>query len=373
MLGSRVVLNIDDMRHVTRGTELADQTRYVPRKLSRLMRATRLLGNSDEKLRSDWMLQALTQSKASIVFVHFLDYATQFDQVWRRIDVPVVVHCHGYDVHWDVRDVTRGGPVHPPGYTDRVRGLADNVWFIANSTFTKRQLERLGMNPRKIFLKRFGVPVSARPRSHSDAEPARVLFLGRLVDFKGPVETAEAFGKVAIGDETAVLEIAGDGPLADPLDERIRELGMQARIKRLGSVRSDHGRELRERAAVFTAHNRKGVITGQEEAFGVSLLEAMGTGLPVLTGRSGGIPDFIQHQENGLLFEPGDVDSHAEMLRELLSSPQLRESLGTAAWDTVRDRYQVEHELADMNRIFTEVMRLRSLPTVTASDSRQAA
>ncbi len=170
MLGERIVVNIDDLRNTPRDAILPHDTQYVPRKMSRVMRAmraARLTGKTSEKLRSDWMLQTISQSNASLVFVHFLDYATQFNDVWRRLGIPVVVHCHGYDVHWDVRHMIKKNVVHSECYTDRVRSLAENVWFIANSTFTKRQLQKLDINPSKIFLKRFGVPLSARPQSLS--------------------------------------------------------------------------------------------------------------------------------------------------------------------------------------------------------------
>jgi hypothetical protein len=97
MLGERIVVNIDDLRNTPRGAILPADTQYVPRKMSRMMRAmraARLSGKTSEQLRSDWMLQTISQSNASLVFVHFLDYATQFNDVWRRLDIPVVVHCH---------------------------------------------------------------------------------------------------------------------------------------------------------------------------------------------------------------------------------------------------------------------------------------
>lgn len=374
MLDGQIVVNIDDLRNTPRGAILSNDTQYVPRKMSRMMRAiraARLTGKTSEKLRSDWMFQTISQSNASLVFVHFLDYATQFNDVWRRLGIPVVVHCHGGDVHWDVRHMVKKKFVHSACYTDRVRSLAENVWFIVNSTFTKRQLQKLDINPSKIFLKKFGVPISEKPRSLSGKERPQVLFLGRLVDFKGPIETARAFSQIA--HPGASLDIAGDGELASELDDLIRELKLESRINRHGAVSPDRGAELRRRAAIFTAHNQSGAITGQVEAFGVSLLEAMGEGLPVVTGRSGGIPDFIRHQENGLLFEPGDIDAHAGMLDDLLSSKHRRESLGLAAWETVRDNYQSHHELADMNSIFQQVSRLGSCPTLSQPVLRQVA
>jgi glycosyltransferase involved in cell wall biosynthesis len=376
MLKDRIVVNVDDLRNTDRDAVLAEDTHYIPSKMSRLgrfMRTMRLTTQSDSKLRSEWMLQTIRESGASLVFVHFLDFAVRFRDVWDRLDVPVVVHCHGYDIMWDVRDQQKKTPLHPPNYQANVRSLPENVWFIANSNHTKRQLLKLDLNPEKIFLKRFGVPLAKQPRSMMHDASAQVLFLGRLVDFKGPVETARAFGKVVADHSDSMLHFAGSGNLAQSLAQTIAELGLQSNTVCHGVVSQDQGRKLRRQSCIFTAHNQTGVTTRQVEAFGVSMLEAMGEGIPVVTGRSGGISDFIEHGTNGLLFEPGDVQAHAEMLDELLSSKQRRQMLGTAAWETVRDRYQPEHESEDLDRIFSTISDQKERPTLTAlQDSRLA-
>ncbi len=307
MLGDRVVVNIDDLRNTRRNDVLPVDTLYLPRKVSRLGRLTRslgLTGLTDQKLRSEWLLRELRKSNASSVFVHFLDFAVQFQDVWQRLDVPVVVHCHGYDITWDVRDSVKGTPLHPAGYRNHVRSLPDNVWFIANSTYTGDQLRSLDINPSKIFLKRFGVPLSNRPVTLS-GKPKDILFLGRLVDFKGPVETVDAFSRIAGKHSGTTLHIAGGGLLANDVDRKIAERNVGSRVRCYGSVDQLEGDRLRSVASVFTAHNQTGSITGQQEAFGVSLIEAMGQGIPVVTGRSGGITDFVHHDQNGLLFMPG--------------------------------------------------------------------
>ena len=375
MLGEKVVVNVDDLRNTDRAAARETDTRYLPRKLSRFKRAMKVAGltrETDAIRRSEWMLQTISQSNASLVFVHFLDFATQFLDVWERLDIPVVIHCHGYDITWDVRHHVTGVPIHPDGYQDRVRSLPENVWFIANSTHTQRQLHKRNIHPDKIFLKRFGVPLASNPRRIAANESPQILFLGRLVDFKGPLETIRAFAPVSKLHPASKLNMAGGGGLSPDMDRLVRDLGIQNSTICHGVVTQDRGKELREQSAIFTAHNQTGAMTRQVEAFGVSMLEAMGEGIPVVTGRSGGIPDFIKHGENGLLFEPGEIDSHSEMLDRLLSSTNLRNSLGRAAWETVRDHYQPHHEQADLHRIFDHVCLAGTHPTLDESSVRAA-
>lgn len=368
MLGPQIVINIDDLRHTARGADLAADTRYVPRKLSRLTRLAktmRLTRATDQRLRSEWLLSEISRSGATSAFVHFLDFATQFHDVWNRLDIPVVVHCHGYDITWDVRHHLKGTPLHPAGYRDDVRSLPENVWFIANSNYTADQLRQLQINPDKIFLKRFGVPLADRPKEHHPNDSPNLLFLGRLVDFKGPIETVEAFHRIAAKHLDATFHIAGDGNLSSLVGGTIDRLGLRDRIQCHGSVDQTQGTQLRAGASIFTAHNKVGEVTEQQEAFGVAMLEAMAVGVPVVTGRSGGVTDFIDHQNNGLLFTPGDIESHASMLDQLLSSAPRRRELGSAAWETVRQNYQIEHERDDLIRIFTQVMDVRGRPTLS--------
>ncbi|MCH8923254.1 MAG: glycosyltransferase, partial [Planctomycetes bacterium] len=70
------------------------------------------------------------------------------------------------------------------------------------------------------------------------------------------------------------------------------------------------GERLRAEADIFTAHNCTGPITRQEEAFGVSIVEAMAAGLPVVSGRSGSLPEIVEDRVDGILVEPGDREAH---------------------------------------------------------------
>ncbi|MEL6106999.1 MAG: glycosyltransferase [Planctomycetota bacterium] len=375
-LKDRIVVNVDDLRNVARGTTPRQDTLYLPRKLprpQRLLRAIGLSSRSNRSMRSQWMLATLSEHRPTLVFTHFLDFAVQFSDVWRTLGVPVVVHCHGYDITWNVRSDLTGQPLHPVGYTNAVRSMPDNVWFIANSTFTRDQLLSLGIRADKIAIKRFGVPLAERPKPVTDGSPKTMLYLGRLVDFKGPLETARAFAAVAKRHRDAKLEIAGDGCLVQPLDHLLQSLDVEGQTVRHGSVDPIRAAELRRRAAVFTAHNKVGHPSGQVEAFGVSLLEAMGEGVPVVTGRCGGLIDFVHHDTNGFLFEPGDVDAHAHWMAELIDNTKLRRRLGEAAWETVRDNYQEQHELDDMNQFFDHVSRTGTSPLLTGESIRRAA
>ncbi len=127
--------------------------------------------------------------------------------------------------------------------------------------------------------------------------------------------------------------------------EALRQASVYAeRITFLGAVDADKGSELRASADIFTAHNCLGPLSRQEEAFGVTVLEAMAEAIPVVSCRSGGLLETVVHEETGLLVTPGDVEAHAAALLRLANDPVLRWRMGEAAWQRVHNCFSIEKE-----------------------------
>jgi glycosyltransferase involved in cell wall biosynthesis len=293
------------------------------------------------------------QPEVAVVLCHYVDFALRCQTAWEKSAKPVFVHCHGMDVTWDFR----GGRLikrrlHPKDYIQRVCRLAERVTLIANSEFTRSRLVQAGIPGKRIVVKYFGVPVPDQPGDRArDSEEVNILYLGRLVDFKGPEQTIEAFELACRRGLRGTLTLAGGGPLARACAARRRRSPYGDRIKLVGAVNASQGDSLREEADVFTAHNRLGPASRQEEAFGVSIVEAMAASLPVVTGRSGGVRETVVDGQTGILFEPSDVEAHAEALLQLAGQPKFRKALGTAGWHRARKLFSPEQERARLCEI----------------------
>jgi glycosyltransferase involved in cell wall biosynthesis len=142
------------------------------------------------------------------------------------------------------------------------------------------------------------VPTTVR----AEAEPAEILFAGRLSPEKGIEDLVAATNGMN-------LVVAGDGPL--------RHLVPGA----LGFVPHEELERLYDRAAVV-------VLPSYREGLPLCVLEAMAHGRPVVATRVGGIPELVEDGVTGFLVEPGDVAGLRTALERLLADPMLRRRMG---------------------------------------------
>lgn len=118
------------------------------------------------------------------------------------------------------------------------------------------------------------------------------------------------------------LDIVGDGPARGAVDQMLAPLG--ARVRYRGAL---PGGEV----AAALAESDLFVWPAINEAFGMALLEAQASGLPVVAGASGGVAGIVAAEETGLLTPPGDAAAFAAAVRRLLCDDRMRARMGAAA------------------------------------------
>lgn len=290
------------------------------------------------------------------IFSHYLDFTLKCRRVWEPLGLPLFVHCHGYDVTWNYRKHTSPDlAFFQPSYIDAVKQLAQRAILVANSHATAQRLVTAGIPAERIVVKHIGVPVPPQPPRHSDrTSNVQILYLGRLVDFKGPDLMIRAFELACERGLDGSLTIAGDGELRAACELLRARSRFKDRMRFLGATDADTGSKLRREADIFTAHNCCGPLTMQEEALGVGFIEAMADGLPVVSGANGSLPEVVADGRTGILVAPGDVDSHAKAFVQLGHDPEMRRRMGAAGWQRAQELFPIEKEVAHLKRLFME-------------------
>lgn len=289
---------------------------------------------------------AIRDAKPDLVYCHFANLAVRLQKVWKKSDLPVAVHCHGFDVSFDLLD-EKGRPRHSKSYSKDVASLIPRCHLISNSEFSRQNLIENGVAASGISTWHFGVPSRYEDRPLITTR-LQLLFLGRFIGCKGPLETLRAFAMARSQGLTANLVMAGDGPLMNECRRLATSLGVHNDVTFPGVVDADQASRLFRESHIFTAHTQRDPVTRQCEAFGVAFAEALGAGLPVITGNHAGPATYLTHNHDSLLFEPGDIDAHAQSLLNVASDHDLRARLSRNTHSTARQKFDLERQHAEL-------------------------
>jgi glycosyltransferase involved in cell wall biosynthesis len=185
------------------------------------------------------------------------------------------------------------------------------------------------------------VKFTPAPPGNGDGSPlTRILAVAQLVHRKGLHHLADALGQFPDTRRRQVaLEIYGTGPEEHRLRRTFARTGVPVAFR--GMATGDELAQAFRKADVF-------VMPSLEEGLPLALLEAMGSGLPVVATAVGGIPEVVRHGVNGLLVEAASARLLGEALEQLVMNVDQRKALGAAArdtaeahgWDRVWQRYR---------------------------------
>ena len=175
-----------------------------------------------------------------------------------------------------------------------------------------------GADPDKITVIPEGVDLGLfKPKTNGLASENIVLFVGRIAPEKGLMHLIKAIPRVAkVFPSTSVLIVGEDQGIQKDLTKTAEKLKVEKIVHFLGPK---FGRELvgtYRKARLF-------VLPSLYETFGLAVLEAMATGLPIVATRVGGIPELVEEGRNGILVNPGEHEALAEAIIKFLSDFEL--------------------------------------------------
>jgi glycosyltransferase involved in cell wall biosynthesis len=205
----------------------------------------------------------------------------------------------------------------------------------------------------------------ARPAPEDPARQHVVLFLGRLEAENGVFDLVDAVAALRADVPDVRLVCAGEGR-ARALLKYARHLGVAEHLRLTGWVGPSGKRALFETAAVYAR-------PAYDDGLPVSLLEAMGAGVPVVASMVGGIPEAVVDGVNGYLTPAGDTASLTRRLRKVLKQPLAGARLGKAGRESVRLRFAPERMVARLEELYASIGLTARASEPQADDAHRAA
>lgn len=191
-----------------------------------------------------------------------------------------------------------------------------------------------------------GVPLDNCHRKHDYSSYKKILHVGRFSPAKNHESLVKAVTTIVKNGYDVELYLFGQGELEESIKELVKNLHMDKNIIFCGLT--DDVYSVMQKCDIF-------VLPSLYEGIPMTLIEAMGTGMPILTSNVGGIPDMIENEKSGLLCEP-TVESIVEGLVRLISSEEDRELYGNNAFIS-SEKFSADKMANDYYEIYLRACR----------------
>lgn len=206
---------------------------------------------------------------------------------------------------------------------------ANEVTVISNhlAQYVKSQNPKVPVSiiPNGVDLNKF------KPRDgHADSK--KIITVSRLVEKNGVGDLIEAMTDIRSKFPDYKLQIVGTGPLEKKLKLKVKNLNLENRVEFLGEISNELLPQYLSAADIF-------VRPSLSEGLGISFLEAMAAGLPIVATPVGGIPDFLKDGETGLFCKVEDSKDLAEKIARLIKDKPLRDKIIYNARSLVVKKY----------------------------------
>jgi glycosyltransferase involved in cell wall biosynthesis len=279
---------------------------------------------------------ALTVRKLGIehVHAHFASYPALAAWACGRLTgVPYSFTAHAYDIFVSQRMLQTK--------------IAEAAFVVTISRFNRRFLGAYGGNDESVSVVHCGIDPDLyrfRPRAVPDSGPIRMLCVASLQEKKGHRYLLEALASTPRLARVH-LDLVGGGELREQLEDIAASLGIDGRVTFLGPRTEEEVRRLLEDADVFVLPSIV-ASDGQMEGLPVALIEALASGVPTVATNLSGIPELIQHEQIGILAEPGDVGSMADAIERLIDDSHVDAAAGRALVESEFDIHESARALA---------------------------
>jgi glycosyltransferase involved in cell wall biosynthesis len=225
---------------------------------------------------------------------------------------PLVLHVHATDFD------RSGGSVNPTVYAIEKEGMNKADAIIAVSNLTRNTvITNYSISPKKVVtihnaVEPIGLPIQQANLNNGNDEKI-VTFLGRITLQKGPEYFIEAANKVLQKMENVRFVMAGSGDMMHKMIERAARLGITDKFHFTGFLKGADVLKMFSKSDLY-------IMPSVSEPFGISPLEAMQSGVPVIISKQSGVSEILKH---AIKIDFWDIDKMANAIYSILSYPAL--------------------------------------------------
>jgi len=277
--------------------------------------------------------QQMQAEKVSHIHAHFANHPAAAAYIVHRLtDIPYSFTAHGADLQTDQHMLAQK--------------VAEASFVITISDYNKEFiLEKCG--PRfaeKVLVNHCGVDTQfyhPAPPNDLNGLPDRtfsILCIGTMYEVKGHTYLIEACRVLQERGLDFLCHLVGDGPYRESLTDQVAQAGLAERVRFHGQLPRQEIAKLFTRVHVLSLPSIP-TQSGRREGIPVVLMEAMGSGVPVVASGISGIPELVEDGHSGLLVPPRDSVAIANALERLYHDVRLRKRLGQAGREKVLSEF----------------------------------
>ena len=306
----------------------------------------------EDFLQAAHLARALRRSKATHLHAHFANAPTMVAEVVHRLTgIPFSFTAHAKDIY-----------LTPP--TELARRIESAVCVLTCTGNNQRYLAGLVPKEANVHLVYHGVDVerfrTARwPASTGAGTAPLILSVGRFCEKKGLQYLIRACRNLVDHGHLFRCQIVGYGELQGELERMIADLDLQRHVSLPGRMTQDQLAALYQQASMFVLPC---LVTDQGDRDGIPnvLIEAMASGVPVISTDVSGISELVQHSQNGLLVEQRNAAALAEAAELLLLQSNFRRCLAQNGRETVLRSFTLEASARHVHRILSAAAGIAS-------------
>lgn len=290
-----------------------------------------------------------------ILHVHFGYHGVKMLGLKRKLIIPMVCSFYGDDAFANIH--TRGGK----GKYSLLFKQAEMILVLG--PYMKAELIKLGCPENKITIHHLGINVDEirfKKRALTATGKVRFLLVAGFVQKKGIDIVIKALSSFQNKFDFS-LDIIGDGPLKSDIVNEIDSKGLKECIKLHGYQPYSYFIDLAYQCDVFILASRTG-DNNQKEGTPMAIVDAMATGMPVVSTLHSDIPEIVKDGEHGYLAEENDVSSLVSCIQKIFDHPELIGTFSLNARHRVEKEFNAKIQTANLEGYYTDLIRKANLP-----------